>query len=168
GFADGLRPFARDADGDADLTPDRIGHTEHGDLTHAGMRENLLLDLPRIDVGAAGDVHVGGAAGDVDEAFFVDMAEIAGAEPAVAKRLRIGVGIVVIAGEHCRPDHADLAGLERLQLAASVVLDRDLHAQPLEPASADPRARAVLLLMQRAGIDRDVAGDFAEAKILHD
>src|SRR5262249_57641441 len=85
-----------------------------------------------------------------------------------AKRLRIGVGIVVIAREHRGPDPADLAGLERFQLAPVVVLDRDLHAQPLEAAGADPRARAVLLLMQLGWIDRDVAGNLAQAEILHD
>jgi hypothetical protein len=47
--------------------------------------------------------------GDVDETLCVHMAEIAGAEPAVAEGFRIGLGVVVIAGEHRRADHADLA-----------------------------------------------------------
>ena len=145
-----LGALARDADGDADLAPDRIGHAEHRDLADRGMGQDLLLDLARIDVGAAGDVHVGGAAGDVDKTFLVHVAEIAGAEPAVAKRLRVGLGIVVIAGEHGGTDHADLAGLERLQFAAVIALDRDLHARALETAGADPRLRAVLGIVQFA------------------
>jgi hypothetical protein len=76
------------------------------------------------------------------------LAEIAGAEPAVAERLRIGLGVVVIAGEHGGTDHADLAGLERLQLAPVVALDRDLHARALETAGADAGLRAVLDVVQ--------------------
>src|SRR6266545_6333125 len=48
--------LARDADGNADLAPERVGHAEHGDLADRRMGENLLLDLARIDVGAARDV----------------------------------------------------------------------------------------------------------------
>src|SRR5438046_1906643 len=91
-LAHGGCAFARNADGNADLAPERVGHAEHGNLADRGMRENLLLDLARIDVGAARDVHVRGAAGDVDKSLFVHMAEIAGAKPAVAKRLRVGLG----------------------------------------------------------------------------
>ncbi len=120
------------------------GTPEHRDLTNRGMRQQLLLDLARIDVRAAGDVHVGRAAGDVDEALLIDVAEVAGPEPAVAERLRIGLGIVVVAGEYAGTDHADLTGLVRFQLAAVVTLDRDLHAGTLEAAGADPRVRAVL------------------------
>src|SRR2546429_207239 len=109
-LAHGLCALARHADGNADLAPERVGHAEHGDLADPGMGQYLLLDLTRIDVGAAGDVHVGSAAGDVDKPLFIDVAEIAGAEPAVAERFRVGLGVVVVACEHGRADHADLAG----------------------------------------------------------
>src|SRR5205085_10610050 len=108
-----------------------------------GMGENLLLDLSRIDVGAAGDVHVGSTAGDVDKPLLVHMAEIAGTKPAVAKRLRVGFGVVVIAGEHGGADDADLAGLKGFKFAAVIALDRDLHARALETAGADAGLRAV-------------------------
>ncbi len=112
------------------------------------MGQDFLLDLARIDVGAARDVHVRGAAGDVDKTFLVHVAEIAGAEPAVAKRFGVGLGVVVVAGEHGGADDADLAGLERLQFAAVIALDRDLHARALEAAGADPRMRPVLGIVQ--------------------
>ena len=131
------------------------------------MGEDLLLDLARIDVGAAGDVHVGGAAGDVDKTLFVHVAEIAGAEPAVAKRLGVGLGVIVVAGEHGGADDADLAGLERLQLAPVIALDRDLHARALDTAGADARMRPVLGIVQLRRQHGDVAGDLAEAEILH-
>src|SRR5262249_16144035 len=104
-LADGLRPFARDADGDTHLAPGRAGHAEDGDLADGGMRQYLLLDLARIDVGATGDVHVRRAAGDVEKPLLVHVAEIAGAEPAIAKRLRVRFGIVVVASEYRRADH---------------------------------------------------------------
>src|SRR5439155_14726113 len=106
-----------------------------------------------------------GAAGDVDKTLVVHVAEIAGTKPAVAKRLRVSFGVVVIAGEHGRTDHADLAGLERFQLAPVVALDRDLHAGALEAAGADAGLRAVLSVVQAGRHHRDIAGDLAEAEI---
>src|SRR5258707_549185 len=50
--------LTRHTDGDADFTPERVGHTQHGDLADRGMGEDLFLDLAWIDVGAAGNVHV--------------------------------------------------------------------------------------------------------------
>ena len=47
-----------------------------------GMGQQHLLDLARIHVRAAGDVHVRRAAGDVDEAPCVHVAKVAGVEPA--------------------------------------------------------------------------------------
>src|SRR5260370_11300537 len=101
------------------------------------MREDLLLDLTRIDIGSAGYVHVRGAAGDIDKTFFIHMAEIAGAEPAVAKRLGVGLGVIVVAGEHGGTDDADLARLERVEFAAVIALDRDLDSRCLLSPSTD-------------------------------
>src|SRR3546814_11244584 len=61
-----------------------------------------LLRLARIDGGAAGDVHVGGAPGDVEKAALVEAAEVAGVEPALLQRLGIGLRIIVVAGEDGR------------------------------------------------------------------
>src|SRR6478735_10396901 len=55
GFAHRACALARYADGDADLAPERVGHAEHRHLADPWMREDLLLDLARIDVGSAGD-----------------------------------------------------------------------------------------------------------------
>lgn len=79
------------------------------------------------------------------------MAEIAGAEPAVAEGFGIGVGVVVITGEDGGTDDADLAGFSRLHLFACVVLDLHLHACPVEPAGADPRFRTVFCAMEGRG-----------------
>src|SRR6185437_6536786 len=159
--------LARHADGDANLAPYRIGHAKHRDLADRGMGEDLFLDLARMDVGAAGYVHVRGAAGNVDKTFRIHMAEIAGAKPAVAEGLRVGLRIVIVAGENGRADHADLAGLERFPFLTVIALNRDLHAGALEPATADPRLRSVFEIVQIGWQHRDIAGDLAEAEILH-
>ena len=130
------------------------------------MGQYLLLDLARVHVRAAGDVHVGGAPRDVEEALLIHVAEIAGAEPAVPERFRVGVGIVVVAGEDRRAADADLSRLEGRQLAAVLVLDRDLHAGTLITAGADLHARTVLGVMERRRQHRDVAGDLAEPEVL--
>src|SRR4051794_20134428 len=95
------------------------------------------------------------------------MAEVAGTKPAVAKRLRVGLGVVVVAGEHAGPDDTDLAGLERFQFAPVVALDRDLHARTFVAAGSNPRLRTVLGIVQMRRLHGDIAGDFAESKILH-
>src|SRR5262245_37538153 len=43
-FAHGGSALARDADGNADLAPERVGHAEDCDLADRRMGENLLLD----------------------------------------------------------------------------------------------------------------------------
>src|ERR1700687_4161366 len=95
------------------------------------------------------------------------MAEIAGAEPAVAGGFGVGIGIIEIPRENAGADNADLAGLERFEFAPLIVLDRDLHARAFESASADPRMRAVLGGVQLGRAHGDIAGDLPEAEILH-
>ena len=58
-----------------------------------------VLDLERVDVLAAGDDHVVDAAVDPEVAVLVDPADVAGAVPAVANRLRVRVGPVPVAAE---------------------------------------------------------------------
>ena len=70
-FAHGSHTFTHDADGDADFAPERVGHTQHRDFADRGMGQNLLLDLARIDVRSARNVHVRGAPGDVDRKSVV-------------------------------------------------------------------------------------------------
>ena len=96
------------------------------------MREQRVLDRRRVDVVAAADDQVLGAAGEADEAVVVDGAEVAGVEPAVAELAvgaQLGPGLAAdqIAGEDVRPaqdDRPDLAGLEERPVAGRLV-DRD-------------------------------------------
>ena len=131
------------------------------------MGEDFLLYLPRIDVRSARYVHVRGAAGDVDKTFFVHVAEVTGAKPAIAERFCVGFRIVIVAGENPGTDDADLAGLKRFQFASVIALDRDLHARALKATAPDTRLGAILHLVQIGPQHRDVAGDLAEPEILH-
>ena len=101
----------QDADRHADLAPGLVRHAQDRDLGDGRVGQDLLLGLARIDVGAARDVHVRGPAGDVEEALLIHVSEIAGAEPAIAERFRVGVRVVVVAGEHGRTADADLTRL---------------------------------------------------------
>jgi hypothetical protein len=116
------------------------------------MREQRVLDRRRVDVVAAADDEVLGAAGEADEALVVDGAEVAGVEPAVADlavRAQLGPGLAAdqIAGEDIGPaqdDRPDLAGLEERPVAGPLV-DRDgphlLIGQPLAERSRARRVR---------------------------
>ena len=66
----------------------RVGHADDGAVLHRGVAPDHLLDLARIDVEAARDDHVLLAVGDVQEAFLVDVADVAGVQPAVDDGLR--------------------------------------------------------------------------------
>src|SRR5436190_402843 len=130
------------------------------------MGEDFLLYLARIDVRSARYVHVRGAAGDVEESFFVHVAEVTGAKPAIAEGFCVGFRIVIVAGENPGTDHADLACLKRFQFASVIALDRDLHSRALQATAPDARLRSILHLVQIWPQHRDVASDLAETKIL--
>ncbi|MND59413.1 hypothetical protein D3C80_506130 [compost metagenome] len=113
------------------------------------MHEDLFLDLTRVDVRAAGNIHVGGTAGDVNEAVLIAMTEIAGAEPAVAEGLGIGLGVIVIAGKNGGADDADLAGFAGCEFLARFVLNLHLHAGTIKTTGAEPRVRAIFGAVER-------------------
>src|SRR3569833_1950534 len=104
-FTHRLRTLARDANCYADLAPKGIRHAEHGDLADGRMGEDFLLHLARIDVGAAGYIHVRCAARNIHKAFLIHVAKIARAKPAIAKRFLVSLRIIVIAGGHAGPEH---------------------------------------------------------------
>src|SRR5690606_10135150 len=156
-----------DTDGHAHLAPYRVRYAEYGDLADVRMKQDFLLDLARINIGAAGNIHVRCPAGYVEEALFVHMAEIAGAEPAVAERLGIGFGIVVVACKHRRADDADLARLAGGNLLACLVLYLDLHAGALQAAGAYACIRPVFESVKDRRQNRDVSGHLTQAEVLN-
>src|SRR3954454_21788069 len=85
--------------------------------------QRVLLDFG-LEVGggdvlaAGGDDDVLFAAGDLDEALGVDLADVAGVEPALDDRLPRRLGVLVVALEYVGALDEDLAVLGDLHLAA--------------------------------------------------
>ena len=73
----------RDDERDADLSPALVGHADNGHVGDARMLVEYRLDLGRIDVLAARDVHVLEPALDPVEALVVALGDVTGAQPAV-------------------------------------------------------------------------------------
>src|SRR6478672_1559631 len=98
-------------DGHADLAPLLAGNADHGGLRDRGELMQHILDLGRIDVFAAGNVHVLPAIDDVVKAFLVDPRGIAGMQPAVGEGRRVGVRPVPVAGRDVRSPDPELTEL---------------------------------------------------------
>src|SRR5262245_14899260 len=86
--------------GHDDLAPFAVGSSDDGDLAHPRVPEQHLLDLARIDVGAAGDDDVLGAVLERQIAVGVEGAEVAGVQPAIAQGVGGSRRILPIAGHH--------------------------------------------------------------------
>ena len=65
------------------LLPLGVLAADHGGVGHLGVAQQHLLDLGRDDVLAAADDQVVEPVLDVEEAFLIDFAEVAGVQPAV-------------------------------------------------------------------------------------
>src|SRR6516165_4650009 len=98
-----------DDDGARDLAPLLVGQADDRHLAHTGDADHDALDLRRVDVLAAGDDHVLQTILDVEITLFVDLADIAGAEPTVVESVARGIRAVpVFLEEEVGLDH-DLA-----------------------------------------------------------
>ena len=121
----------------------RILDAERGDAAapdprHVGDR---FLDLLRVDVAAAGDDHVLGAAGDEEIAVVVDEAEVAGVDPAaVAHHRRRRLGVLEVALHRRRAAELDAAFDARRPPLAGIVDDAQLVARD-RLAAGDERQR---------------------------
>jgi hypothetical protein len=99
--------------GDHDLAPALVGPADHRGFGDVRRFDQQVLDFGRVDVLAAGNDHVLAAAVDIEIAFLVEVAHVAGAKPAV--------------------DQHRGGGLRRLPVAAHdvVALDQDLAGDAL-------------------------------------
>src|SRR5256885_7701499 len=94
--------------GDDDLAPFGMRPPDHRGFAHIGVLEQHLLDLARINVGAARNDHVLGTVLQGQIAFGIEHADVAGVQPAAAHRLRARLRIAPVAG------HYDIAAAENL------------------------------------------------------
>ena len=80
-----------------------------GRQNHVRVRGHRVLDHQRVDVVAAADDQVLGAAGDVDAALRVGVAEVAAVEPAALDEDTRVVLRIAVAGRDMRAAHGDYA-----------------------------------------------------------
>ena len=88
-----------------------VGLADHRGEADGRMLEQDLLDRRGIDVVAAADHQVLGAAGDPEEAVGIEPAEIAGIDPMAVDEGTLVMRGVEIAGEHAGAGHDDDADL---------------------------------------------------------
>ena len=95
------------------LAPVGVAPADHRHLEHRRVQQQRLLDLARVDVGAARDDHVLGAVLEREETVGIEGRQVAGVQPATAQRRLVGGRVVPVTGHHHvgAADHlADLAG----------------------------------------------------------
>ena len=100
-------------EGDHRLAPLRVGPADDGGGPDAGVAQQRLLHLARVDVHPAADDQVLGPVAQREVPVGVEAADVAGVQPAAAQRLGGGLGLVPVAGhDDVAADHhlADLAG----------------------------------------------------------
>src|SRR5579884_2165271 len=117
-----------DDESDDLLAPFGMRAADHRGLGEAGMAQQHLLDLARVDVAAARDDHVLRAVAQGQEAVRVHIAEVAGMQPAAAQRLGIGGRVLPIALHDAIALGHDLADLAGRQFMVIVVDDADQDA----------------------------------------
>mgnify|MGYP000942391913 CR=1 FL=1 len=115
-----------------------VGRADDGGLADPGTAAEHPLDLARVDVDAAADDQVARAASEGQVAALVELAEVAGAEPAVAQHLGRLLGPAPVAGHRLLAAHAHLADLPAGELGAVLAADAQLDADQRPPAGAQP------------------------------
>ena len=85
------------------LAAPRVEDADHRGLAHARLFEQHFFDLARIDVEAAGDDQLGGAPAQREAAGGVQLAHVAGPEPAFGERVRRRLRVAPVAGETVGP-----------------------------------------------------------------
>jgi len=114
-------------DGNRDVLAERrMRHRERRRLDDGRMRGQRHVDFHRRNLEATAVDDLLRAAGKEQEAVHVQIAEIAGAVPAVVEDRAIGLRIVFITGEHLGAADEDFAGRARGQWRSVFVDDRNL------------------------------------------
>src|ERR1041384_711816 len=101
-------------------------HGERHRLASSRMTEQRLVNLTRSYFFSTAIDEFLEPAGDEEIPIGVEAALIARAEPAVAKRVRIGLRIVLVSAGDIRPPDDDLASAPVLQQPAGFVHDRQI------------------------------------------
>ena len=163
----GSLAIARHDRRDADLAHDVVGARHDRDRGDVGMGRQHALDLDRVDVVAAADVHLLAPADEPQTAAVVDPAEVAGAHEAVGRERGARLlGVAPVARHDGGGAQAHLADVGAGDGIARLVAQRDLDAR-VRPAHADDRV--LVGIVERgaepdAGFGARVAGGEARAE----
>src|ERR1700722_9122653 len=106
--------------------PTRVRYSEDSGLEHVRMGVDDLLDFFGVDVVAAGLHHVLAPVHDVEETVLVELADVAGQEPGVAKRLLGLLGPIEVADGDLWPPQRYLAGPRAVGHLALLAQNREL------------------------------------------
>src|SRR5262249_41056325 len=128
-----------------DLAPLAVGPADYGNLAHARVREQNLLDLARIDIGAAGDHHVLGAVFEREIAVRIERADVAGVQPAAAQGARARLCVAPVAGHDAGATAEDFAGLARRERPVVLVRHHHLDTGKRPPGRGETLAPARML-----------------------
>lgn len=116
-------------EGDDFLVVVRGGAADHRRQAHAREGVDDRLHLDRVDVEAGTDDQVLGAAGDVQRAAVIQVADVAGIEPAAGQqRLRGLRRVAVVAQHHAGAADQDVAAFTRPRRVGVGAADAQLHA----------------------------------------
>ena len=122
-------------DGKHRLSHVRVGHADHGDVGHRRVPDQRLLDLPGVDVDAAGDDQVGAPVAEVQEALGVEVADVAQGGPAllVTRAGRLGRVVAVLEGAAVEVDRARPARSAARRRPRQATCTVPETARPTEP-----------------------------------
>src|SRR5262245_55644706 len=105
-------------------------HAEADRFRDGWMRKEHLVDLARRDLLAAAIDHLLEAADEREVTIVVEKTLVAGPEPSIRERGRIGLGVVLVTAHDVQSLNTDLAALSTSEMVTGFVEDRDAHARP--------------------------------------
>ena len=153
---DRVRPrTAQDDEGVHELAAVAVGHADDRGLEHVRVLLQHILDLARVDVEATDEDHLFLPSADEEVAVVVELANVAGVQPAVVKRLGRGRRQVPVAAHQLWAARQHLADPPRPAGAVPVlqvlqhqfgVLERQPHRAGLQ------RLGGIVVGQDRAGL----------------
>src|SRR5579875_382176 len=138
------------------FTIERVGAANDGGLAHGGMRQQRLLDLARWDGLAPAFDHIAQAAREKHVALLILVAEIAGTEPSVLKRLLRSS--ILICLDDAGAGDADLANLARSHVAQPALSVATVNIADAQRHAGGQGRRTRLVSAWRHGVSDDLAG----------
>src|SRR5712691_6622052 len=131
------RPVGQHDDGVDFLAADLVGAADDRCRLDAGVFEQDVLDLARVDVLAAANDHVLLSVDEEEVAVLVDVADVSRVEPPAAEGFRGRVRVPEVADHDVGPAEADLASLAGSDLVPLVAENCDLLAADRSPDRPD-------------------------------